>query len=165
MGSWPFEGEEWVYFRAGHPCTQITRARKPQWCMNHGPYHLHQCILSPMLLYSCRLCESNCLRHMVLQVTNFSWELELLLRLLSTLDVLGKHHVLRPWLKTVHFEWAQVVFVFFFIRSVCVCVCVCVCARARAALHTLVSWILKVVSDLSQLTFLPCLIWNVSGRS
>ena len=45
--------------------------------------------------------------------------------------------------------------------------CVCVCARARAhvhaALHTLVSRILKVVSDLSQLTFLPFLIWNVSG--
>ena len=107
-------------------------ARKPQRCMNCGPYHLHQCILSPVLLYSFRLCESNCLRHMVLQVTTFSWELGLFLRLLSTLDILGKHHVLRPWLKTVHFGWAQVVFVFSFTRSVCVCVR----ARVRACVHS-----------------------------
>ena len=41
----------------------------------------------------------------------------------------------------------------------CVHACVCVCA----ALHTLVSQSFKVVSDFSQLTFLPFLMWNVSG--
>ena len=43
------------------------------------------------------------------------------------------------------------------------CVRARACVRVCAALHTLVSRIFKVVSDFSQLTFLPFLIWNVSG--
>lgn len=49
-------------------------------------------------------------------------------------------NIMRPWLKTAHFGWAQAVFVFSFTRGVCVC------------LHASVSQIFKVVSDCSHIS-------------